>query len=1632
MPVGDKSEPQGLSGKDRQVRVFISSTFRDMHAERDHLVTVVFPELRERVEQLGLEFFDVDLRWGVPAKTLDGETANSWEYCRQWIDRVEPFFVCILGQRYGWVPKVEDFKSAEEKARQASEPRSITDLEVRHAVLNDRRKRRSYFYLRETLVPELPPNATVEERKLYAEFVDPEPEAGKLTALKNDVKQCKRPARGYDCRWTGKEFADLDKAEKKFGPMVLEDLWSGVLRDERYVSKDVWRQVLGGDPDSDPRYTDESEPVPRQLWEEIVALARPAPVSPLDAERQQMDAFAASRLRWFQGRTCELQQLTDFIQSTAADAPHLAVVAAVPGQGKSALLAKLSTLNPQPSTFQITHFVGATERSATAHALVERLLGELDRSGIQWPADERKEGEEPKRDFNSLCERLRKRLGDYAGESRVVILLDALNQLTDGHDLHWLPVRLGPSVRVVVSCVDDSLTRPGGHPLPSDGRGAGGEGSTLEQRVLHALASRQPVPLRVPLGPLTEGDVRTIVVEYLKEYCKELDQEHVDAICHMGQAKNPLYLLVMLGELRTLGGNDMNRIVGERIAALPRDYPDTVSLFRWVLQRLEVFGSEAVRWWCLYLAHGRVGMASHELADLLARKLGANAAATALLIERGLRRYLLRRGGQLDFFHGQLRQAVMEQYGSQPETTVVHREMADYFIACAKGTDPQKEWETDSVRGFAECVFHLTKAGQHEQAAGLLTNFPFLLHKLQAGLLEGVFEDYDLVRRKAPAEMARRLEIWADFFREKAHILRRGNDEWPAHKILLQLTVEHADDSPLTIAAEQWLAEGRCGWLWLRRVSRLPRVQKNPCLAVLEGHTQLVEGALALANGRLLSWSSDGSLRLWSGHSGAYVAILEGHTQSVLGALALADGRLLSWSSDRTLRSWDVHSHACLAVLKGHSSPIRGALALADGRVLSWARHDMTLRLWHGQSGTCLANLSGHTGWVNGALALSNGRLLSWSDDRTLRVWDGQSGACLAVLSGHTGGVQGAMELANRQLLSWSHDKMLRVWDGQSGACLATFEGHTGAIVGALKSSDGQLLSWAMDGTLRMWSSQSGACLVVLEGHTGYINGALELSDGRLLSWSGRMSDDKTLRIWDTQGGVCLAVLQGHTDCIEGALALADGRLLSWSSDRSLRLWDGQSGACLAVLEGHTEGVLGALALPDGRLLSWSFDGTLRMWDSRSGACSVVSGGHTGMVAGALALTEARLLSWASDKTLRLWDSQSGACLAVLEGEHLVGFGGHLALASGRLLSWLNGSCLNDKPQLRVWDGQSGTCLAVLEGHTEGILGALAIADGRLLSWAVDCTLRLWDSQSGACLAVLKGHTGEVWGALALADGRLLSWALDKTLRLWDSKNGACVAVLLGHTESVRSVLALADGRLLSWSRDKTLRLWDGQSGACLVVLEGHTAGVEGALKLGNGRLLSWSEDKTLRLWDGKSGACLAVLEGHTGEIAGGLELADGRLLSWSWYNTLWVWDSESGACLEVVQADQVSGRHPEWLHALEKVRNPRCVFRDFFVDSTARTAHLRHRVVSPLLAAWNAGSDASARCLLADGTVVVTQANFQVCILKLLHGQCRVSLAEAEELLRNGGSQKPEVRGQKADTSAEAEALPPQLRTNP
>lgn len=1306
----------------REVRVFISSTFRDMHAERDHLVTVVFPELRERVEQLGLEFFDVDLRWGVPAKDANGETANSWEYCQQWIDRVEPFFICILGQRYGWVPEPEQLKIREDRQRQQAEPRSITDMEVRHAVLDTKLKRRSYFYLRATTAP-----ATA------SEFVDPLPLLSKLEQLKNEVRASGRPVRDYPCEWTGGGFAGMEE----FGRRVLDDLWSGVLREERYVSKDVWRKALGAEPDSDVRYTDESTPVPSELAEKLVALARPLPPAPLDAEKQQMENFAQARLRWFQGRTKELNLLTDFINSTDEKSPRFAAVVAVPGQGKSALLARLSTSISQPSTFLVTHFVGATERSASAFSLVQRLLDELDRSGVTWPAEQQQQGQEPKRDFNSLCLRLAHRLGDYAGERRIVILLDALNQLSDGHDLQWLPTRLGPSVRLIISCVDAAPLTPSASPVrPERAANGPGEGHTPEQRVLHALASRQPALLRVPLGPLTEHDVRTIVVAYLKEYCHELDREHLDTLSAITQARNPLYLLVMLNELRTLGGNDLNRIVPALIASMPQVHPDTVSLFRWVLQRLEVFGSEAVRCWCLYLAHGRVGMASHELADLLVRKLGADAAATALRIERGLRRYLQGRGRQLDFFHSQLRQAVFEQYGPQATTLELHREIASYFTTCAKGTDPQKEWETDGVRGFAECVFHIINAGQHDSAERLLSDFVFLFHKIRVGQFEGILEDYELLRREALPEVTKRLRIWEGFFREKAHILRRSNEAWPAQKILLQLAVENADPSPVTQAADRWLAEGRCDWLWLRRPCRPKQSASTPCIAVLEGHSSAVVGAMQTLDSRVLSWSEDSTLRLWDRSSGKSMATLSGHSGKVTGAL-LHDDLILSWSRDTTLRLWDSRSGAPLTLFQGHTGPVRRAFILGNGRIVSWS--DNEVLLWGQDSGSPVADLRDPE--VGGVLVLPDGRLVSWIGRYPPR--DPSFDTAHGVIEGAGVGTT------------------LRFWDPDSGQLTDTIDEEAFGVrewqtfgafdlvsVNVQMLSDGRLVSWSFD-TVRVWDPVLRRLLYSLKHDDEGVSEVLELPHLRRLVLRG----SKRLSFWDSDSGARLGSFSPeHAGHLRGITAPSGNRVVSWSHGkvRSIGLWDAAEVKPVGYLDGSVEAIR---VLSDGHqvISIREFGKGMDVWDLDTlNRCGSV-GEQAVSTLGAAETARGEALSWHSDGTMRLWDLHACGAQHSTEPqeEHRRHTHGTLLTREGNLVSW-------GTPGVWIWDCESGQLIA--SGEEDGTVeGVLVLPDGRLVTWRGEehGRVTVWDESLKVRLAAFEvdGWIGEV---AILRDDRLV------------------------------------------------------------------------------------------------------------------------------------------------------------------------------------------------------------------------------------------------------------------------------------
>ena len=225
---------------------------------------------------------------------------------------------------------------------------------------------------------------------------------------------------------------------------------------------------------------------------------------------------------------------------------------------------------------------------------------------------------------------------------------------------------------------------------------------------------------------------------------------------------------------------------------------------------------------------------------------------------------------------------------------------------------------------------------------------------------------------------------------------------------------------------------------------------------------------------------------------------------------------MLSWSDDGTLRVWDVATGEGRALRP--RGGVRGALLLPDGRVLSWSA-DGTLRVWDVATGEGRA-LTGHEGLVDGALVLPDGRVLSWSEDGTLRVWDVATGEGRA-LTGHEDWVQRRAAAAGRAraVVEWRRDA---AGVGRGDGRGARAHRPQDSVHGALLLPDGRVLSWSDDGTLRVWDVATGEGRA-LTGHDGLGHGALLLPDGRVLSWSA----DRTLRVWDVATGEGRA-LTGH------------------------------------------------------------------------------------------------------------------------------------------------------------------------------------------------------------------------------------------------------------------------------------------------------------------------------------------------------------------------------------------------------------------------------------------------------------------------------------------------------------------------
>ena len=167
----------------RRIRVFLSSTFQDMQAERDFLVKNTFPAIMRIARQRNVDFSVVDLRWGVTEE--EAHEGKVIEICLNQIEETRPFFIGLIGDRYGWCPIEADISSnhrllnaypwVEESVASGL---SMTEIEMRFGVFMAEKQQFANFYLKDGSGASDQPEAIQSKLRALREMVEQKGEEG--------------------------------------------------------------------------------------------------------------------------------------------------------------------------------------------------------------------------------------------------------------------------------------------------------------------------------------------------------------------------------------------------------------------------------------------------------------------------------------------------------------------------------------------------------------------------------------------------------------------------------------------------------------------------------------------------------------------------------------------------------------------------------------------------------------------------------------------------------------------------------------------------------------------------------------------------------------------------------------------------------------------------------------------------------------------------------------------------------------------------------------------------------------------------------------------------------------------------------------------------------------------------------------------------------------------------------------------------------------------------------------------------------------------------------------------------------------------------------------------------------------
>ncbi len=809
----------------RDVPVFISSTFNDMHAERDLLVKQVFPDLREWCAKRRLTLVDIDLRWGVTEEEAT-DNNNAVGVCLKNIDESRPFFLCFLGQRYGWQPGEADYENAIKEypnlKSSIQDMYSVTEHEIHHALFSKYHlpgKLKQYLpveaplFLRRSdgYLGQMHPEAPAVLKRIYSDLHDENQELkAELQRKKKNLEQVILSAHtitDYSVEWdntqTTPELAIPLRcpSEKPDAIKQWQALWkkyAGINLDQNFIPDNSLEmeaalkfneQLCRGRLGKFQSNGDKLAQVISDLLKDAILKRFPRRKSVesmigMKPELEQQESFLLHASKGYVKRKDDFVSLDDYFESQSNG---FLAVSAQAGGGKTTLLANWIFSLRQPGnnsskTKVIFRFIGASDRSTTVEELLLSIFEEIHDDGLlsrPIPQDIR----ELRLNWIDL-------IGEVAQTKPLLLVIDGLDQLESGmDDLSWLPGKLPESFKLIFSFKLGSIQ--------SD--------SFLAECRKSSTIDLCDVPF------FDDSHKRMMINLYLERYLKRLDPNHIETLLSLKGAQqpgSPLFIKIILSELRMFGAfSQLREEIEKSFGHTP------VSAFNRLLIRLEkdpaytllppkttvpvIMGT---------LAHARHGLSVFELSDIVyhyhRQQFSIESVEDAVnLVLRQVRSFLAIRSGRYGFFYDSFKQACIEKYTQTETIETWNRLLADYFERTGRveGAGKRETGKRFNRRMLSELPYHLTEANELNRLADFLCDINFIQAKYQANMPDELLSDYERLKisENSTDETSAGLYQFKTFNRVNNKLLR--NDPG----LLMQLALKEPAANAVFVQADQ-------------------------------------------------------------------------------------------------------------------------------------------------------------------------------------------------------------------------------------------------------------------------------------------------------------------------------------------------------------------------------------------------------------------------------------------------------------------------------------------------------------------------------------------------------------------------------------------------------------------------------------------------------------------------------------------------------------------------------------------------------------------------------------------------------------------------------------------------------------